>query len=301
MSWEEPFRAIHLNLRLIDARGLDVARMAEELADYLREMGVKTHYLHSEIQTFERVEILRDLRLGVYDVVVGINLLREGLDLPEVSLVAILDADKEGYLRSHSSLIQTIGRAARHEDGHVIMYADNMTASMRQAIDETTRRRAVQESYNLERGITPEGITKAIRDITDHVKKVAEERAEYVAQTLSSAVVVHGNALDPEILEEARELPDREGAKRLAGEVRQATARIEAEPLGLVAPRSRCPGSRAWSRPTPSSSARRTRSPRSARFSRCRASGPRSWRRTRSSSRSARSSAALPSAVRPAS
>jgi len=158
-------------------------KMAEDLADYLQEMGIRTHYLHSEIDTLQRIEILRDLRQGVYDVIVGINLLREGLDLPEVSLVAILDADKEGYLRSRDSLVQTMGRAARHLNGHVIMYADNMTESMRKAIDETNRRRAVQESYNRERGITPEGITKAIRDITDHVKKVAEERGEYLAAT----------------------------------------------------------------------------------------------------------------------
>jgi excinuclease ABC subunit B len=156
-------------------------KMAEDLADYLQEMGVRTHHLHSEVDTLERIEILRDLRQGVYDVVVGINLLREGLDLPEVSLVAIMDADKEGYLRSRDSLIQTMGRAARHINGRVVMYADNMTDSMRQAIDETNRRRAVQASYNLERGITPEGIVKAIRDITDHVKKVAEERGEYIA------------------------------------------------------------------------------------------------------------------------
>jgi excinuclease ABC subunit B len=154
-------------------------QMAEDLADYLREMGVKTHYLHSEIQTLERVEILRDLRLGVYDVVVGINLLREGLDLPEVSLVVILDADKEGYLRSEWSLIQTMGRAARHVDGRVMMYADTMTESMRKAIEETNRRRRIQMSYNQEHGIQPEGIRKAIRDLTDRVRKVAEERAVY--------------------------------------------------------------------------------------------------------------------------
>jgi excinuclease ABC subunit B len=155
-------------------------KMAEDLADYLQEMGVRTHHLHSEIDTLGRIEILRDLRQGVYDVVVGINLLREGLDLPEVSLVAIMDADKEGFLRSRDSLIQTMGRAARHINGRVVMYADQMTNSMRQAIDETNRRRAVQESYNRERGVTPAGIQKAIRDITDHVKKVAEERAEYL-------------------------------------------------------------------------------------------------------------------------
>jgi excinuclease ABC subunit B len=157
-------------------------RMAEELADYLVEAGIKTHYLHSEVDTLERVEILRSLRMGVYDVVVGINLLREGLDLPEVSLVAILDADKEGYLRSKVSMIQTMGRAARHVDGHVIMYADTVTKSMEEAIKETKRRRAIQEDFNREHGITPQGIRKAIRDITERVKVVAESKEEYKAE-----------------------------------------------------------------------------------------------------------------------
>ena len=154
-------------------------RMAEDLADYLMEMGIKVHYLHSDIHTLERVEILRDLRLGLYDVVVGINLLREGLDLPEVSLVAILDADKEGFLRSEPTLIQTIGRAARHINGTAIMYADKITDSMRQAIDETDRRRAKQLDYNRAHGIEPHSIVKAVRDLTDQVQKVAEERAPY--------------------------------------------------------------------------------------------------------------------------
>ena len=160
-------------------------RMAEELADYIIEAGIKTHYLHSEINTLERVEILRDLRLGVYDVVVGINLLREGLDLPEVSLVAILDADKEGFLRSEGALIQTMGRAARHIDGHVIMYADTVTNSMAAATRETQRRRQIQEVYNREHGITPQGIRKAIKDITERVRAVAETRAPYVTTPMT--------------------------------------------------------------------------------------------------------------------
>lgn len=157
-------------------------RMAEELSDFLREMGVKVHYLHSEIDTLERSEILRDLRLGVYDVVVGINLLREGLDLPEVSLVAILDADKEGYLRSSTALTQTVGRAARHVEGYVIMYADVVTDSMKRTIDETERRRGIQEAYNRENGITPQGIQKTIHDITERVKAIAETRTPYITQ-----------------------------------------------------------------------------------------------------------------------
>ena len=156
-------------------------RLAEKLADYLVEAGIKTHYLHSEIDTLQRVEILRDFRLGVYDVVVGINLLREGLDLPEVSLVAILDADKEGFLRSEGALIQTMGRAARHIEGQVIMYADVITGSMQRAINETERRRGIQQDYNKEHNITPQGIRKAIKDITQRVKVVAEEKVAYSA------------------------------------------------------------------------------------------------------------------------
>ena len=154
-------------------------RMAEELADYLSEAGIRNHYLHSDIETLNRVEILRDLRLGIYDVVVGINLLREGLDLPEVSLVAILDADKEGYLRSTTSLIQTVGRAARHASGHVIMYADRVTDSMQNAIDETYRRRAIQGAHNERHGIEPQSIHKAVRDITEGLRGVAETKASY--------------------------------------------------------------------------------------------------------------------------
>ncbi len=152
-------------------------RMAEDLTDYMQELGIKVKYLHSDIDTLERAEIIRDLRLGVFDVLVGINLLREGLDIPEITLVAILDADKEGFLRSETSLIQTIGRAARNDKGHVIMYADKMTDSMRAAIGETERRRSIQEAYNEAHGITPKTIEKAVRDVIAISKQVAEDRS----------------------------------------------------------------------------------------------------------------------------
>jgi excinuclease ABC subunit B len=162
-------------------------RMSEDLSEYLQELGMKVHYLHSEVETLERVGILRDLRLGVFDVLVGINLLREGLDLPEVSLVGILDADKEGFLRSETALIQTIGRAARHVNGRVVMYADRMTDSMKRAIDETNRRRAKQVKYNQENGITPISIHKAIHDLTEEMspRAVGEMRGDYKARDAS--------------------------------------------------------------------------------------------------------------------
>ena len=150
-------------------------RMAEDLTDYMRELGIRVKYLHSDIDTLERTEIIRDMRLDVFDVLVGINLLREGLDIPEITLIAILDADKEGFLRSETSLIQTIGRAARNVDGHVIMYADTVTDSMHRAISETERRRAIQMQYNEEHGITPQTIKKAVRDLISISKKVAAE------------------------------------------------------------------------------------------------------------------------------
>lgn len=154
-------------------------RMAEDLTDYMREVGIRVKYLHSDIDTLERAEIIRDLRLDVFDVLVGINLLREGLDIPEITLVAILDADKEGFLRSETSLIQTIGRAARNSEGHVIMYADNITDSMRVAIDETNRRRGIQQAYNKEHGITPATIRKSVRDLISISKKVAKEEYKF--------------------------------------------------------------------------------------------------------------------------
>ena len=154
-------------------------RMAEDLTDYMREVGVRVKYLHSDIDTLERAEIIRDMRMNVFDVLVGINLLREGLDIPEISLVAILDADKEGFLRSETSLIQTVGRAARNVDGHVIMYADTVTDSMRAAIDETNRRREIQQRYNEEHGITPQSIQKAVRDLISITKEVPAEETKF--------------------------------------------------------------------------------------------------------------------------
>ncbi len=154
-------------------------KMAEDLTDYLNEAGIRVRYLHSDIDTLERSEIIRDMRLDVFDVLVGINLLREGLDIPEISLVAILDADKEGFLRSETSLVQTIGRAARNADGHVVMYADTITDSMRRAIDETRRRRSLQEAYNKEHGITPQTIRKAVRDLIAISKEVTKEQVRF--------------------------------------------------------------------------------------------------------------------------
>ncbi len=162
-------------------------RMSEELAGYLNELGIKANYLHAEIETLERIEILRDLRMGTYDVIVGINLLREGIDLPEVSLVAILDADKEGFLRSESALIQTVGRAARHLEGTVIMYANHVTPSMQRAIEETNRRRTLQDTFNQAHGIVPRGIVKQIRDIGDRVKAM-------MAEELGTAEAIPENA-----------------------------------------------------------------------------------------------------------
>ena len=154
-------------------------RMAEDLTKYMAEVGVRVKYLHSDIDTLERAQIIRDMRLDVFDVLVGINLLREGLDIPEISLVAVLDADKEGFLRSATSLIQTVGRAARNAEGHVIMYADHITDSMRITMEETARRRAIQQQYNEEHGITPQTIKKAVRDLISISKAVAKEEQKF--------------------------------------------------------------------------------------------------------------------------
>ena len=157
-------------------------RMAEDLTDYMKEVGIRVKYLHSDIDTLERAQIIRDMRLDVFDVLVGINLLREGLDIPEISLVAILDADKEGFLRSSTSLIQTVGRAARNAEGRVIMYADTITDSMQTAIEETRRRRIIQEEYNKDHGITPQTIKKAVRDLISISKEIAREEVTFAKE-----------------------------------------------------------------------------------------------------------------------
>ncbi len=194
-------------------------KMAEDLTDYLRTMGVKVKYMHSDVETLERMEIVRDLRLGVFDVLVGINLLREGLDLPEVSLVAILDADKEGFLRSETSLIQTIGRAARNADGKVIMYADTETDSMKRAIGETNRRREIQDRYNKDHGIIPQGIKKAVSDVIAAVKpgEEKEEKADvtYIIAKLTNEMQLAAQELR---FEDAAKLRDK--IKRLKGELK---------------------------------------------------------------------------------
>jgi excinuclease ABC subunit B len=220
-------------------------KMAEDLADYLGELGIKVQWLHSEVDTLERVEILRDLRLGVYDVLVGINLLREGLDLPEVTLVAILDADKEGFLRSGGSLIQVIGRAARNVGGRVIMYADRVTDSMKAAIDETDRRRAKQLAYNDEHGIVPETITKAIREIEQGLRRVAEERAELeVSGKAPEELAAMVGRLEAQMKEAARNLEFERAAalrdeilqlRRLREELAAAPGSIPAEVYAAAA------------------------------------------------------------------
>ena len=219
-------------------------RMAEDLADYLRELGVKVQYLHSEVDTLERVQILRDLRLGVYDVLVGINLLREGIDLPEVTLVAILDADKEGFLRSAWSLIQMIGRAARNIGGEVVMYADTVTESMRAAIEETDRRRRIQARHNAEKGITPLTIVKEIRDINDRLRVAAEVGAPYGSgggrdlEGASKAQVEQLVArLETEMRSAAREL-EFERAAALRDEIQQIRLRVLEEDASVVVGRA---------------------------------------------------------------
>jgi excinuclease ABC subunit B len=199
-------------------------RMAEDLTEYYQQNGLRVRYLHSDIDTLERVALIRDLRLGKFDALIGINLLREGLDLPEVSLVAILDADKEGYLRSATSLIQTAGRAARHVNGEVIMYADTVTGSMREAIAETERRRIVQEEYNRAHGITPESIKKSIRDLLESVPEkdyyTVEAVREPEAQWESpAALAAHVAELEAAMKEAAKRL-DFERAAELRDRIR---------------------------------------------------------------------------------
>lgn len=204
-------------------------KMSEDLTDYLKEMGIKVNYLHSEIKTLERIEIIRELRMGVFDVLVGINLLREGLDIPEVSLVAILDADKEGFLRSERSLVQTIGRAARNANGHVIMYADRMTDSMQKAIDETERRRTIQLAYNEKHGIVPQTIRKEIRDVI-RATTAAEEPEAYISKVTEGKKLTKNERIS---LIELLEVEMKEAAKALdferAAELRDTILELKAE------------------------------------------------------------------------
>ncbi|MED0659917.1 excinuclease ABC subunit UvrB [Bacillus smithii] len=202
-------------------------KMAEDLTDYLKEVGIKVQYLHSEVKTLERIEIVRDLRLGKFDVLVGINLLREGLDIPEVSLVAILDADKEGFLRSERSLIQTIGRAARNANGHVIMYADHITDSMEKAISETKRRRAIQEAYNKEHGITPKTIQKGIRDVI-RATYAAEEKETYEKSPKKKLSAEEKNRLIASLETEMKEAAKALDFER-AAQLRDAILELKAE------------------------------------------------------------------------
>jgi len=225
-------------------------RMAEDLTDYLEELQMKVHYLHSDIKTLERTEILRDLRVGVYDVIVGINLLREGLDLPEVSLVAILDADKEGFLRSDTSLTQTIGRAARNVGGQVIMYADNITGSMQRAIEETNRRRKIQQEYNEKHGITPQTVIKAVRELIG-AEYVAEERASYTVGATAKAAAQMGidqvvtviGDLEKQMKEAAKAL-DFERAAQLRDEVAELRKFVNPGDLGAASRKDRAPAKR---------------------------------------------------------
>ena len=181
-------------------------RMAEELTNYLKETDIKVAYLHSEVKTLERMRIIRDLRLGKYDCIVGINLLREGIDIPEVSLIAILDADKEGFLRSERSLIQTIGRCARNAEGHCIMYADKITDSMRNAIDETKRRREIQEAYNREHGIVPKTIQKEIRELISNVDETKETKGKKAQKVDKKELLKTIQNIEEEMKKAARDL-----------------------------------------------------------------------------------------------
>ena len=231
-------------------------RMAEDLTEYLHEQGIRVRYMHSDIETLERIEILRDLRLGAFDVLVGINLLREGLDIPECALVAILDADKEGFLRSETSLVQTIGRAARNADGRVIMYADHVTGSMQRAIAETNRRREKQTAYNLAHGITPETIRRNVRDVLEGLFQADTDHARVTARIdkplIGANLQAHLDALRRDMLKAAENLEFEEAA-RLRDEIRRLEAvdlavaddplarqsAIEAEVDAVVQPRSK--------------------------------------------------------------